>query len=39
MGRLAGTYIKLSTALELYHAMDVPFWLSQTEAALTQVDE
>jgi len=28
----------LSTALEMYRAMGMTFWLSQTEAALAQVD-
>ena len=28
----------LSTAIELYRAMDMTFWLPQTEAALAQVD-
>jgi tetratricopeptide (TPR) repeat protein len=28
----------LSTALEMYRAMDMTFWLPQTEAALAQVD-
>jgi tetratricopeptide (TPR) repeat protein len=28
----------LSTALEIYRAMDMTFWLPQTEAALAQVD-
>ena len=29
----------LSTAIELYRAMDMTFWLPQTEAALAQVEE
>jgi Flp pilus assembly protein TadD len=28
----------LSTAITLYRAMDMTFWLPQTEAALVQVD-
>ena len=39
MGRLAGTYTELSPAIELYCAMEMTFWLPQTEAALAQVDE
>ena len=39
MGRLAGTYTELSPTIELYCAMDMPFWLPEAEAALTQVDE
>ena len=30
--------IELSTALELYRAMDMLFWLPQAEAALAQVE-
>ena len=29
---------ELSAAIELYRAMDMTFWLPQTEAALAQVD-
>jgi class 3 adenylate cyclase/tetratricopeptide (TPR) repeat protein len=29
---------KLSAAIDLYRAMDIPFWLPQTEAALAQVE-
>jgi tetratricopeptide (TPR) repeat protein len=29
---------ELSTAIELYHAMDMTFWLPETEAALAQVE-
>ena len=29
---------ELSTAIELYHAMDMTFWLPQTEAALAQAE-
>jgi hypothetical protein len=28
----------LSTAIEMYQAMEMTFWLPQTEAALAQVD-
>ncbi len=28
----------LSTAIELYRAMEMTFWLPETEAALAQVD-
>ena len=28
----------LSTAIEMYRAMEMTFWLPQTEAALAQVD-
>ena len=30
---------ELSTAIELYRAMDMTFWLPQAEAALAQVEE
>jgi hypothetical protein len=29
----------LSTAIELYRAMDMTFWLPETEATLAQVEE
>jgi hypothetical protein len=29
----------LSAATELYHAMDMTFWLPEAEAALAQVEE
>ena len=29
---------ELSTAMELYHAMEMAFWLPETEAALAQVE-
>jgi hypothetical protein len=38
MGRLAGTHTVLSAAIERYRAMDMTFWLPQTEAALAQVE-
>jgi hypothetical protein len=28
----------LTTAIDLYHAMDMTFWLPQAEAALAQVE-
>jgi hypothetical protein len=31
--------IELSTALKLYRAMDMTFWLPQAEVALAQVEE
>jgi hypothetical protein len=34
MGRGEGARAALSTAIELYRAMDVTFWLPQAEAAL-----
>jgi tetratricopeptide (TPR) repeat protein len=37
-GRPEQARAKLSTALALYRAMDMPFWLSQAEAALAQID-
>ena len=30
---------ELSTAMEMYRAMDMAFWLPQVEAALAQVEE
>ena len=30
--------IELSTAMELYRAMEMTFWLPETEAALAQVE-
>ena len=30
---------ELSAAIALYRAMDMPFWLSQAEAVLSQVEE
>ena len=38
MGRAEKARIELSTAIELYHAMDMTFWLPQAEAALAQVE-
>jgi tetratricopeptide (TPR) repeat protein len=37
-GRREQARTALSTAIALYHAMDMTFWLPQTEAALAQVD-
>jgi hypothetical protein len=36
--RHAEARAELSTAIDLYRAMDMTFWLSQTEAALAQVE-
>jgi class 3 adenylate cyclase/tetratricopeptide (TPR) repeat protein len=38
-GRRADARASLSTALELYRAMEMAFWLPQAEAALAQVEE
>jgi len=37
IGRREHTYTALATAIELYRAMDMMFWLPQTEAALARV--
>ena len=37
MGRLAEAPTELSTAIAMYRAMDMTFWLPQAEAALAQV--
>ena len=37
-GQLAEARAALSTAIELYRAMDMTFWLSEAEAALAQVE-
>ena len=37
-GRLEHARAQLSAAIDLYRAMDMTFWLSQTEAALAQVE-
>jgi len=37
-GRQEQARSELSTAMEMYRAMEMAFWLPQTEAALTQVD-
>jgi hypothetical protein len=36
-GRAAQARAALTTAIDLYRAMDMPFWLPQAEAALAQV--
>jgi tetratricopeptide (TPR) repeat protein len=38
IGRRAEARAELSTAIELYRAMDMTFWLPQAEAALAQVE-
>jgi tetratricopeptide (TPR) repeat protein len=38
IGRRKQARAELSTALELYRAMDMTFWLSQVEAALAQIE-
>jgi hypothetical protein len=38
MGCLAEAHTELSTAIELYRAMDISFWLLQAEASLAQVE-
>jgi hypothetical protein len=37
VGRLEQARAELSAAMALYRAMDMTFWLSRAEAALTQV--
>ena len=39
MGRAEHARAELSTAIDLYHAMDMTLWLPQAEAALAQVEE
>src|SRR5262249_27175997 len=36
--RVEQARVELSTAIDLYRAMDMTFWLSQAEAALAQVE-
>src|SRR5262249_14495103 len=36
-GRREQAHVELSTAIEMYRAMEMTFWLPQTEAALAQV--
>ena len=36
-GRQDHAHAELSTAIELYHAMEMRFWLSQAEAALAEI--
>jgi class 3 adenylate cyclase/tetratricopeptide (TPR) repeat protein len=38
MGRAAQARAELSTAIALYHGMDMTFWLPQAEAALAQLE-
>ena len=38
IGRREQARAELSTAIELYRAMDMTFWLPQAEAALAQVE-
>jgi hypothetical protein len=37
-GQQEQAHTELSTAIEMYRAMDMTFWLPQTEAALAQVE-
>ena len=37
-GRQERARTELSTAMEMYRAMEMTFWLPETEAALAQVD-
>jgi tetratricopeptide (TPR) repeat protein len=39
VGQQEKAHAELATAIELYRAMDMTFWLPQTEAALVQVEE
>jgi class 3 adenylate cyclase/tetratricopeptide (TPR) repeat protein len=39
IGRYAEARAELSTAIDLYRAMDMAFWLPQAEATLAQVDD
>jgi tetratricopeptide (TPR) repeat protein len=38
-GQQEQAHAELSTAIDMYHAMDMTLWLPQTEAALAQVEE
>jgi tetratricopeptide (TPR) repeat protein len=38
VGRRKEAHAELSTAIELYRAMEMTFWLPQTEAALAEVE-
>jgi hypothetical protein len=38
IGRREQAHTELSSAVALHHAMDMTFWLPQTEAALVQVE-
>jgi hypothetical protein len=37
-GRGEQARVALTTAIDLYRAMDMPFWLPQAQAALAQVE-
>ena len=37
-GRREQAHAELSTAIDMYRAMEMTFWLPETEAALAQVD-
>jgi hypothetical protein len=39
IGRLGHARAELSTAIELYRAMEMTFWLPEVEAALAQVEK
>ena len=38
-GQAEQARVELSTAMEMYRAMEMTFWLPETEAALAQVEE
>jgi hypothetical protein len=38
MGQQEQAHIELSTAINLYRAMEMTFWLPEAEAALAQVE-
>jgi hypothetical protein len=38
IGRLAQAHTALSTAIELFHAMGMTFWLPRAEAMLAQTE-
>jgi hypothetical protein len=38
ISRREESHVELSTAIELYRAMDMTFWLPQAQAALAQVE-
>jgi hypothetical protein len=38
IGRRDQAHVELSTAIALYRAMDMTFWLPQAEAVLAQVE-
>ena len=37
--KLAELFAALSTAIEMYHDMEMTFWLPETEAALAEVEK